>query len=97
MESDGYLIEVALPINSGGVNELLVLGDAARRFEVLVQERTDGLEVEVEDSVGLRKQTGSLWRSLGAEEDGHGQEKQDRGQYPKRSAGASVHGPSGIP
>jgi hypothetical protein len=36
-------------------------------------------------------------RSLGAQEDGEGQQEQDRGQYRRRSSGASVHmGPSEI-
>ena len=55
----------------------------------------EGLEVEVNDAVGLGQQAGGLRRSFGAQEDDHGQKEQDCGHYPERSAGASVHeGPS---
>src|SRR5580658_132237 len=97
MQSDGHLVEVSLPINAGGVNELLVLGDSARRFEFLVQEGSNGFEVEIENAVGFGKQASSLWRRFRAEKHSHGQKNQDRGEYPERSAGTSVHGPSGIP
>ena len=42
MESDGHLVEVALGVDADGVNELLVLGDAVGRLEVIVSEGADG-------------------------------------------------------
>jgi hypothetical protein len=48
-------------------------------------------QIEVEDAFRLGQQARGLRRSFGAQEDGHGQKEQDRGQYPERSAGASVH------
>ncbi len=38
VQSDGDLVEVALPVNAGGVDKLLVFGRALRRLQVLVQE-----------------------------------------------------------
>ncbi len=97
VQGDGDLVEVALPVDAGGVDELLVFGDAAGRLEVFVQEGANGLEVDIENAVGFREQAGSLRRGLGAQEDGEGQQEQDRDQYPERSSGASVHlGPSEI-
>ena len=73
MEGDGHLVQVALPVDARGVNELLVLGDAAGGLDVLVEEGADGLEIDVKDAVGLRQQARGLGRGLGAQEDGHGQ------------------------
>ena len=97
MQGDGNLVQVAFPINPGGVDKLLIFRHALRRLHVFVQKGSHRLEVDVENAVRLRQQPRRLWRSLGAEINGRGQKKQDRGQYPERSARASVHGPSGIP
>src|SRR5208337_2177504 len=97
MQGDGDLVQVALPVDAGGVDELLVLGDALGRLELLVEEDAERLEVDVDDAVGFRQQAGGLGRSLGAQEDGDGQKGRDSGHYEERSAGASVHeGPSEI-
>jgi hypothetical protein len=56
-----------------------------------VQEGANGLEVDVDDAVGFGQQACGFRRGLGAQEDSHGQQEQDRGHYPERSAGASVH------
>ena len=66
MERDGGLIQVALPINARGVNELLVFGDAIGRLELLVEEGTEGSEVDVEDAVGLGQEARGFGRGLGA-------------------------------
>ena len=98
MDSDGGLVEIAFPVDARSVDKLLVFGHALGRLQVLVKEGANRLEIDVEDAFGLGEQAGGFRRSLGAEEDGHGQSEQDRGHYPKRSAGSSVHeGPSGIP
>ena len=96
MQGDGCLVEVALPVEAGGIHKLLELRDAPGRLEVLVEEGAKGLEVEINDAVGLGQQARRLGRGFGAQEDGHGQKDKDRGHYPERSAGASVHGPSEI-
>jgi len=79
VQGDGDLVEVALPIDAGGVDELLVIGDAARGLEVFVEEDADGLEVDEEDAVGLGEETGGFRRSFGAEEDGRGQQQENCG------------------
>ena len=91
VQGDGRLVQVALRVDADGVNELLVLRHALGRLQVLVQEGAHRPEVDVNNAVGLGQQARSLRRGLGAQEDGHGQKKQDRGHYPKRSARASVH------
>ncbi len=91
MQGDGHLIQVALPVDAGGVDELLVLGHALGRLQVLVEEGADGLEIDVDDAVGLGQQARGLGRRLGAQKDGHGQQNQDRGHDQQRSARASVH------
>ncbi len=63
----------------GGLN--LVAGEGA-----------DGLEVEVDDAVGLGEQARGLGRGLGAQEDGQSQQDEDCGDDKKRFAGASAHG-----
>jgi hypothetical protein len=44
-----------------------------------VEEGAHRLEVEVDDAVGLRKQTGGFRRGLGAQKDSQGQQEQDSG------------------
>ena len=48
-------------------------------------------EVEIDDAVGLGEQARGLRRGLGAQKDGQGQQKQDRGNDEERSSGASAH------
>ena len=101
VQSDGYLVEVALGVDADVVNELLVFRDAVGRLEVIVSEGADGLEVDVNDAVRLGKQARGLGRGLGAQENGEGQQKQDCGDDKKRFTGASRHGdlmqePSGM-
>ena len=91
VQRDGRLVQVALPVDAGGVDELLVLGLMLGRLHVLVEEDAEGLEVDVDNAVGLGQEARGLGRGLGAQEDGHGQQNQDRGHYPERSARASVH------
>ena len=92
VQRDGRLVQVALPVDAGGVDELLVIGDALGRLQILVEEGADGPEVDVNDAVGLGQQPRGFRRGFGAQEDGHGQKKQDRGHNEERSARASVHG-----
>jgi hypothetical protein len=74
VESDGHLVKIALPVDAGGIDELLVVGGAIGCLQVLeVGEGSDGFEIEVDDAVGLREEAGGLRRGLGAQEDGHGQ------------------------
>ena len=73
MQGDGRLVQIPLPVDAGRIDELLVLGDALGRLQILVQEVAEGLEVDVDDAVGLGKQPRGLGRGLGAQEDGHGQ------------------------
>jgi hypothetical protein len=75
VHGDGDFVEVALPIDAGGVDELLVVGDALGRLEVLVEDGADGLEIEVDDAVGLGEQTGGFRRGLGAQKDGDGEQE----------------------
>jgi hypothetical protein len=91
MEGDGDLIDVALGVDADVVNELLVLGDAVRRRELLVRESADGLEIELDHPIGFREQASGLRRGLGAQEDGEGQQNQDCGDDEERSSGASGH------
>ena len=91
VQGDGHLIQVALPVDSGGVDELLVLGHALGRLQVLMKEGADGLEIDVDDAVGLGQQARGLGRRFGAQKDGQGQQKQDRGHDKERIARASLH------
>ena len=67
MQGDGDLVEIALPIDAGGVDELLVLGHALGRLELFVEEGAEGGEIDVEDAVGFGKQARGLGRRLGAQ------------------------------
>jgi len=51
-----HLVEVALPVNAGCVDELLVFGDTLGRLQILVKEGAEGAEVDVDDAVGLGQQ-----------------------------------------
>ena len=97
VQGNGGLIQIALPVNAGGVDKLLIFRDPLRGLHILVQEDADGLEVDEEDAVGFGKKTGGFRRGLGAQKDSQGQQQQDCGYDPERSAGASMHeGPSEI-
>ena len=74
MDGDGDLVDVAFPVDAGGVNELLVIGGAIERLEVVVEDGVDGAQIDVNDAVGLGQKASGLGRGLGAQEDGHGQQ-----------------------
>jgi hypothetical protein len=78
---DGRLLQVALPVDAGGIDERLVVGIVVRRRQVLAKEGADRPEIDVDDAVGLRQQPCGFRGSLGAKKDGHGQEHQDRGDH----------------
>jgi hypothetical protein len=91
VQSDRSLIQVALPVDARGVDELLVIGRILGRLQIFVEEGARRLEVDVDNAVRLWQQARGLGRGYVSQEDGHGQNGQDRGQYPERSAGALVH------
>ncbi len=91
MESDGGLVEVALPIKAGRVEELLVFGRAEDGLEPGAKDGAERLEVDVEDAVGLREQAGRLGRSLEAQKDGESNEREDGDDDPEHSASATEH------
>ncbi len=91
MQGDGHLVEVALPVDAGGVDELLILGHALGRLQVLVEEGAEGAEVDVNDAVGLGQQARGFGGSLGAQKDGDGQQDHDPGDDEERSTRASMH------
>jgi len=93
VERDGRRIEVAFPVDAGGIYEFLVLRYAARGLEVFAEESANGLQVEVDDAVGFRQEAGGLGWGLRAKEDGEGQQRQDTGYDQKRSTRAFVHWP----
>lgn len=79
MQGYGDLIEIALPIDACGVDELLVLGNARGGLDLLVKEDAERREIEVEDAVGLGQQASGFRRGLGAEEDGYGKQSHHPG------------------
>ena len=79
VQGNGGRVEVAFPVDAGGVDKLLVFGDALRRLQILAEEGADRLEVDVEDAVRLGQQAGGLGRSLGAQKDRNSQQYQNSG------------------
>ncbi len=74
VQRDGYLVDIAFPVDSGGVDELLVFGHAVGRLQVLVKKGADGLEVDVDNTVGFGQKACGLGRRFGAQKDGHAQQ-----------------------
>ena len=91
VEGDGGLVEVALPVDAGGLDELRVFGHALGRLQVGLEEGAHRAEVDVDDAVGLGQQARGLGRGLGAEKNGQRQQDYDGCDDKKRSAGAPVH------
>ena len=60
MESEGDGVEVALGHDAGGVDEVLVLRAALDLAAVEVSGGAQGLEVGVDDGVGLGQQAGGF-------------------------------------
>src|SRR6201996_8608087 len=56
VKGNGCGVKVALPVNAGGIDKLLVLGDALGGLQILAEKCTDRLEIEVDNAVGLGQQ-----------------------------------------
>ena len=65
--------------------------NALGRLQALMKKGADGLEIDVDNAVGLGRQARGLGRRFGARKDGHGQQNQDRGHDEERAARASLH------
>ena len=91
LEGEGDGVEVALEDDAGGVDEALVLGAAGDRGAVEVGGGAQGLEVEVDDGVGLGEQAGDLGGRVAAQQEGddeRGEQHEDQGE---RVASAFAH------
>ena len=64
-------LEIALEVESGLVNELLVFGIAVGgRLFPHVRQQSDRFQIDVQDGVGVRKKSDRIGRGVSAQEDG---------------------------
>ena len=91
VQGNRYFIQVLLPVNPGCVHEILVLGHPLRRLQVLAKKGMNGLEIDVENPIGLRQQPCCLRRSLRAQEHRNRQQQHYSRNNKKRSSSPSGH------
>jgi hypothetical protein len=69
MESKGCLIEIAFKYDSGGVDELLVIGIMCHGMLIKSSQRAQRPQIEIDNTVRFRKKPGDLRRRLFAKVD----------------------------
>ncbi len=73
MDGEGGVVEIALGLEAGLADEFFVFGLAIfGRLFAEIGEEADGLEIDVEDGVGVREQADGIGSGALAEEDGKG-------------------------
>ena len=90
VEGEGDLVEIALEEDSRGVDEVLVVGRVGDGFAVEVGGEADGLQVGVDDSVGLGQETGGAGGGFLVQDcgrDDHGEDEQEKRQPGARALG----------
>jgi hypothetical protein len=79
VQGDGYAVEIAIPAEAGIRNEFCVVGRGVDRCLVKVTGGACGLQVEVEDGVGFRKEPSDLRRCVESQDHEDDQRHKQRG------------------
>ena len=92
MDSESSLVQIALELESGGVDELLVGRVVGNGMLVKMGVCTQRAQVEVDDAIRFRQKPGRFRRRIFAQEGGQG-EKHENDENDKDSRlGAPSHG-----
>ena len=83
VQGEGRGVQVALGVDSGGVDEVLVVRAACNRRALEVGRCAQRPQVEVDDGVGLRQQAGDLRRGMLAQPHG-GNQRHNQRQHQKQ-------------
>ena len=76
MESESHLVQVAFEFEAGGVDEALVSGIVGYRMLVEVGVGAQRAEIEIENAVGLRNESGGLGRGIAPQVRGQPQQQE---------------------
>ena len=89
MQSECHLVEIALDLDAGLIDEPLIRSKV--RVLIKMGGSAERAEIEINDAIGLRQQAGRFRGCLLAQVDGSGQQQQNHDNDRDSDPGASVH------